>query len=101
MSGQVLILCGSYSSSSYEISAQASKFLMAEWLRRWHLRDMKCTVHELEVMSLNPNQIEGGVRSTSKSYLNKKYQLHQSICMRACAFDITSDLRKRSGTFLS
>ena len=38
---------------------------MAEWLRRWHLRDMKCTVHDLEVMGLNPGWVELGVHSTS------------------------------------
>ena len=65
---------------------------MAEWLRQWRLRDM----------SSNPSQIKGGVCSTSKSYLNEKYQLpvYQSICMRACAFEFTSDLRICSGTFL-
>ena len=34
------------------------KSLMAEWSRWWLLRDMKCTVHYLEVMSLNPGQIK-------------------------------------------
>ena len=28
--------------------------LMAEWLGRQHLRDIKCSVHDLEVMGLNP-----------------------------------------------
>ena len=27
---------------------------MAEWLKHWRLRDMKCTVHDLEVMGSNP-----------------------------------------------
>ena len=38
---------------------------MAEWLTRRRLRDMKCTVHDLEVMGWNPGQVELGVRSTS------------------------------------
>ena len=43
-----------------------------ERLRRRHLRDMKCTVHDLEVMGSNPGWIELGVRIIllSKSYLN-------------------------------
>ena len=46
--------------------------LMAEWLRRRRLRDMKCTlhnlkctVHNLEVMGSNRGQVELGVCSTS------------------------------------
>ena len=27
---------------------------MAEWLRQWGLRDMKCTLHDLEVLGSNP-----------------------------------------------
>ena len=33
---------------------------MAQWLR-----DMKCTAHDLQVMGLNPGQVELGVQSTS------------------------------------
>ena len=39
--------------------------LMAEWLRQRCLMDMKGTVHDLEVMGLNPGQAELGVRSSS------------------------------------
>ena len=35
---------------------------MAEWLRRRYLRDMKCTVRDLEVMGSNPDWV---VHSTS------------------------------------
>ena len=54
---------------------------MTKWLKRLHLGDMKFTVNELEVIDLNPGQVEFGVLSASKLYLNKKYQLpmHQSI----------------------
>ena len=38
---------------------------MAEWLRRRYLRDMKCTVRDLEVMGSNPDWVELGVHSTS------------------------------------
>ena len=38
---------------------------MAEWLRKRRLKDMKCTVHDLEVMHSDPSQIELGVCSTS------------------------------------
>ena len=38
---------------------------MAEWLRRPHLRDIKCTVYDLEVMSSSPNRFKLGVYSTS------------------------------------
>ena len=31
---------------------------MAKWLRRQHLRDMKCTVHDLEVMDSNTGRVE-------------------------------------------
>ena len=34
-------------------------------LHDWHLRDMKCTVHDLEVMGSNPYLLELGMRSTS------------------------------------
>ena len=39
------------------------------------LRDMKCTVHNLEVMSLNPGRVELGVCSTSRLYLKQKIKL--------------------------
>ena len=40
---------------------------MAEWLRRWHLRNMhmKCSVHDLEVIDSNLGRVEPGVHSTS------------------------------------
>ena len=38
---------------------------MAEWFRRRHLRDMKYTVHDLEVMGSNCSLVELGVRSAS------------------------------------
>ena len=38
---------------------------MAEMLRRQRLRDIKCTVHDLDVMGLNPSWVELGVHSTS------------------------------------
>ena len=38
---------------------------MAEWLRRWRLRDIKYTAHDLEVMDLNPCRVKLGMRSTS------------------------------------
>ena len=31
---------------------------MAEWLRQWQLRNMKCTVHDLEIMGSNPGWVE-------------------------------------------
>ena len=31
---------------------------MAEWLRQWRLRDMKCIVHDLQIMGLN--DVPGG-----------------------------------------
>ena len=37
---------------------------MAEWLRQWCLRNMKCNVHDLEVTSSNPSRVELCVRST-------------------------------------
>ena len=39
--------------------------LMAEWLKRQPLRDMECTVHDLEVIGLNPSRAELEVYSTS------------------------------------
>ena len=36
----------------------------ALWLRQQRLMDMKCTVHGLEVMDLNPRWVELGVHST-------------------------------------
>ena len=33
--------------------------------------DMKCTVHDLQVMHSNRGEVELGVCSTSKSYLNQ------------------------------
>ena len=41
------------------------KCLMAQWLKRQHLRDMKCTVHDLEIMSSNPGGVKHGVLSNS------------------------------------
>ena len=38
--------------------------MMAECLRRGCLRDMKCTVHDLEFMGSHPGQVQLGVRST-------------------------------------
>ena len=38
---------------------------------------MYCTVHDLEVMGLNPNHVELGVCSTSKPYLNQKYNVEE------------------------
>ena len=38
----------------------------AEWLRQFHLRNMKRNVHDLEVIGLNSIWAELGVRSTSK-----------------------------------
>ena len=38
---------------------------MAEWLIRWCLRDMKCAVHNLEVMGLIPGWVELGVHGPS------------------------------------
>ena len=40
---------------------------MVEWLRRRCFGDIKCTVHDLEVMASNPGQVELGVHSTSVS----------------------------------
>ena len=39
---------------------------MTEWLKQWRLRDMKFTVNELEVIDLNPSQVEFGMHSASK-----------------------------------
>ena len=39
---------------------------MAEWPRRWCLRDLKSTVHDLEVMGLNPGWVKGEVCNTVK-----------------------------------
>ena len=50
---------------------------MVEWLRLWSLRDMKCTVHDLEVMgSTKPvgSNLECVVLQ-SKFSLNHKYKL--------------------------
>ena len=51
---------------------------MAVCVRRRHLRDMKCAVHDLEhdleVMGSNPSRAKLGVRSTSKLYLNQNYK---------------------------
>ena len=38
---------------------------MAKWLRQRHLRDIKCTVHDLEVMGSNTGRVELGLHSTS------------------------------------
>ena len=47
---------------------------MAEWLRLQCLRDMKCTVHHLEVMGSNRDGLDlRRVVLLSKSYLNPKY----------------------------
>ena len=43
---------------------EPQKSLMAQWLRQ-HLRDIKCAVHDLEVMGLNPGHVELVVHSTS------------------------------------
>ena len=39
--------------------------LMAKWFKRWHLRDMNCTVPGLKVMVSNPGQVEFEMCSTS------------------------------------
>ena len=31
---------------------------MVEWLRRWPYRDMKCTVHDPDVIVSNPGQVK-------------------------------------------
>ena len=38
---------------------------MAELLRRRRLKDMNCTVHDMEVMGSNPGRVELGVYGTS------------------------------------
>ena len=56
------------------IARQLRTLLMAKWLRQRRLRDMKCTGHDLEVMSLNPVRSNlGYVVLLSKLRLNKKY----------------------------
>ena len=43
-----------------------AKSLMATWLEQtYQLQRHEMCCHDLEVMSLNPNQVELGVRSTS------------------------------------
>ena len=46
---------------------------MAEWLRRWRLRDMKCIIHDLKAMSLNLGCVV--ILSNYKLNVNHKYQL--------------------------
>ena len=38
---------------------------MVEWLRRRYIRDIKCFVHELEVMGSKPCRVERRVSSIS------------------------------------
>ena len=42
--------------------------LNQSWLSGYdeHFREIKCTVHDLEVMGSNPGQVELGIHSTSK-----------------------------------
>ena len=47
------------------MGCKANRSLMAEWLKRSNLRDMKCTVHDQEIIGSNPCRFELGVRSTS------------------------------------
>ena len=43
---------------------------MPEWLRQRYLRDMKCTVHDLDVMGSNPCRVKFGcIVLLSKLYL--------------------------------
>ena len=37
-------------------------------LKRQHLQGMKCIVHDLEVMGLNPGQVERGMQYFCPSY---------------------------------
>ena len=60
---------------------------MAEWLRQWHLGDMKFTIHDLEVMGSKRGRVELMVVVTvSRSYLNKNIScqcisLSESLCV--------------------
>ena len=55
----------------------ALKKLLIWWSSGYsrQLSDVKCS-HDLKVMSLNPAQVKLGVRSTTKSYLNHKYNIY-------------------------
>ena len=47
---------------------------MVEWLRRQLLRDMECTVHDLEVMSSNPARVEFGMRTSIEVTLEQQHR---------------------------
>ena len=71
------------------------KSMMAEWLQQasqWH--EMYC--HDLEVMSLKTSRVELGVRrpSVQSCTWTKLSIASASVYLRACAFEITSDLSK-------
>ena len=38
---------------------------VTEWLRQQGLRNMKFTIHVLEVMDLNPSQVDLGIQTIS------------------------------------
>ena len=46
---------------------------MAKWLRQWHLRDMKSTGHDLDVMGLNPGWVELAKKSLMAEWLKRQH----------------------------
>ena len=59
------------------------KSLMAEWLRWRCFRDMKYTVHDLEVVGSNPSKVELGMHSISVDLVlePKPFICHRASCM--------------------
>ena len=71
---------------------------MAEWLRFRSLRDMKCTVHDVEVRL--PVRLNlGFVVLLSKSYLNWNLILQQTASHARCTKSISVGFPQRSDTF--
>ena len=48
------------------------KSLMAQWLMQQRLRDMKCILHDLDVMGFNDSQVKRGLCSTSMNLKESK-----------------------------
>ena len=62
---------------------------MAEWLRWQCFRDMKYIVHDLEVVGLNPSQVELGMHCIlSISHLNQNYLSVTELSQHCHSIDV-------------
>ena len=69
---------------------------MAKWLRRWCFLDMKCTVHDQEVICLNPIRVKLGM---SRTYVKVVREQNVSIASTSVYLRVHA-LRKCDSTFL-